>query len=216
MVDRGGFDRDLHRYLDGEMHGELDPEEREAADQLVAAVAQYGESLRTPGPEVDRAVMAAISTPHVEPVSPTGITWLFRPHTFRLRPVWLAAAAAAALLLWWAPSPRSSPLSRGPDVGREISSDTLYVRFEVFAPQATEVTLAGSFNGWAPDGIAMLPSTGEGAWAVTVPLPVGKHEYLFHVDGEWIPDPEAYAQVDDGFGSRNSVIVVGPRGVLRS
>jgi hypothetical protein len=152
----------------------------------------------------------------VEGESQTGITWLFRPHNFRMRPVWLAAAAAAALLLWWAPSPRGSLPDAGTDVAQRVLSDTLYVRFEVFAPRANEVTLAGSFNGWSPDGISLMPTSVNGAWSVTVPLPVGKHEYLFHVDGEWTPDPEAYAQVDDGFGGSNSVIVVGPRGVLRS
>jgi hypothetical protein len=37
------------------------------------------------------------------------------------------------------------------------------------------------------------------------------------VDGRrWIPDPAAHAQVADDFGQRNSLLVVGPRGVVRS
>jgi hypothetical protein len=37
------------------------------------------------------------------------------------------------------------------------------------------------------------------------------------VDGErWVPDPAAHAQVRDEFGQSNSVLVVGPRGVVRS
>ena len=36
------------------------------------------------------------------------------------------------------------------------------------------------------------------------------------VAGGGIPDPTAHALVDDGFGQRNSVIAVGPRGVVRS
>jgi len=31
-----------------------------------------------------------------------------------------------------------------------------------------------------------------------------------------VPDPTAHAQVDDGFGGRNSVIIVGPKGLVRS
>jgi 1,4-alpha-glucan branching enzyme len=81
------------------------------------------------------------------------------------------------------------------------------------APAAHDVTLAGSFNGWSA-GIPLRKSAVSGLWVVTLPLPVGEHQYLFHVDGnQWIPDPGAHAQVDDGFGRTNSVLVVGPRGV---
>jgi 1,4-alpha-glucan branching enzyme len=57
----------------------------------------------------------------------------------------------------------------------------------------------------------------DGVWSVTVPLPVGEHRYEFVVDNRrWVPDPTAHSQVDDGFGGRNSVIVVGPKGLVRS
>jgi 1,4-alpha-glucan branching enzyme len=79
------------------------------------------------------------------------------------------------------------------------------------------VSLAGSFNRWEAPGIPLRRSSVTGLWTVTVPLAVGEQQYLFLVDGNrWIPDPTAHAQVDDGFGRRNSVIVVGPRGVARS
>ena len=56
-----------------------------------------------------------------------------------------------------------------------------------------------------------------GIWSVTVALPIGEHRYEFVVDQtRWVPDPTAHAQVDDGFGGRNSVIVVGPKGLVRS
>jgi 1,4-alpha-glucan branching enzyme len=91
------------------------------------------------------------------------------------------------------------------------------VRFELSAPSAHEVSLAGSFNGWNSSGIALRRSQVPGLWTVTVPLPVGEYQYLFIVDGtQWLPDPTAHAQVDDGFGRSNSVIVVGPRGLARS
>jgi len=87
------------------------------------------------------------------------------------------------------------------------------VRFQLAAPAAHDVTLAGSFNGWSP-GIPLRRGVVPGLWVVTLPLPVGEHQYLFQVDGnKWIPDPGAHAQVDDGFGRTNSVLVVGPRGV---
>jgi 1,4-alpha-glucan branching enzyme len=76
--------------------------------------------------------------------------------------------------------------------------------------------VAGSFNGW---NAAALPlrRAADGSWEATVPLPVGEHRYEFVVDGQrWIPDPSAQSQADDGFGGTNSVIVVGPKGVVRS
>jgi len=49
------------------------------------------------------------------------------------------------------------------------------------------------------------------------PLPIGEHQYQFVVDGRtWRPDSTAHAQVDDGFGGTNSVIVVGPKGLVRT
>jgi hypothetical protein len=36
----------------------------------------------------------------------------------------------------------------------------------------------------------------------------GRHEYLFVVDGQWVPDPKAPETVPNPFGGRNSVLVV--------
>ena len=127
----------------------------------------------------------------------------------------LAMAAAAALVLWWVTAhPTAAPFV--PAVATRVR-DTVLVRFELSAPDAHDVSLAGSFNRWDAPGIPLRRSTVPGLWTVTVPLPVGEQQYLFLVDGNrWIPDPTAPAQVDDGFGRRNSVIIVGPRGVARS
>jgi hypothetical protein len=72
-------------------------------------------------------------------------------------------------------------------------------------------------NGWSSEAIALVPGSIPGLWTVTLPLALGSYEYLFVVDGQrWIADPGAHAQVDDGFGQTNSVIVVGPRGLVKS
>jgi 1,4-alpha-glucan branching enzyme len=111
----------------------------------------------------------------------------------------------------------SSVMVNGSGRQAALPAGTVLVRFELVAPQAGRVALAGSFNNWNDSTILFSESSETGRWAVTVPLPPGEHEYLFVVDGErWIPDPEAHAQVDDGFGNLNSMIVVGPRGVVRS
>jgi hypothetical protein len=148
-----------------------------------------------PGRGVDRAVMAVVRD---------------RQRARRWRtPVWLAAVAGLIVTLglgtWlW------------PDGATGAPSGTILVQFEFTAPDAERVQLAGSFTAWQPTAeFTRHPSTG--VWRVTVPLAPGEHEYLVVLDGaRWVPDPAAHALVDDGFGQANSLIVVGPRGVVRS
>ena len=84
------------------------------------------------------------------------------------------------------------------------------VRLVVVQPGARVVQAAGDFNGWNPSNTP-LEQTADGAWTVTLPLEPGRYEYQFVVDGEqWIGDPFATEQNDDGFGSRNAVLDVRP------
>ena len=77
-------------------------------------------------------------------------------------------------------------------------------------------TVAGSFSEWQPEALPLIKENG-GLWSITLALPLGEHQYQFVIDGErWVPDPRAHAQVDDGFGGTNSVVIVGPRGVVQS
>ncbi len=52
---------------------------------------------------------------------------------------------------------------------------------------AKQVFLAGDFNNWSPNSLAMKKEQGE--WVLTVHLSPGKHLYKFIVDGNWIKDP---------------------------
>ena len=207
------FSRDAQRYLDGEPHGELPRGERAGADRLIEAVDAYAERAQPLDASLDDAVMAA-----VRGRSPArrraGWRWLFEPRQVSLRPVWIPAMAAAALLVVWLGVQR--PGAGEPASAAAAVADTVFVHFELAAPDAREVSVAGSFNGWQPDAVQLV--RGEtGVWSTTLALPLGEHAYQFVVDGErWIPDPTAHAQVEDGFGGTNSLIVVGPRGVVRS
>jgi hypothetical protein len=210
-----GFTKDAHRYLDGESPGDLGVAERAAAERLVAEALAYAAGLESVGAELDEAVMAAVRRhPHAGRGGAWG--WLLTPRSVRIRPVWIPAlAAAAALALWLVPSRTAR---RVPEMGSRVAvvPDTVFVRFELVAPQARSVSVAGSFNGWQVGAIP-LARVADGLWATTVALPVGEHRYEFVIDGtRWVPDPTAHAQVDDGFGGRNSVIVVGPKGLVRS
>jgi 1,4-alpha-glucan branching enzyme len=77
------------------------------------------------------------------------------------------------------------------------------VRFVLRAEEASHVEIAGDFNGWVPAPLVRRP---DGFFEAVVPLPPGRYEYAFCVDGAWGPDPAAHRYVEDGFGGKNSVI----------
>ena len=211
------YQRDTQRYLDGEPHGELSAAERVVADQLAASVREYTHGLPPLDAQLDDAVMAAVRTRAVPAARHGGWRWLLEPQPLRVRPVWVPALAAAAALALWVAG-RGPQRAAGPAdaVRAAAATDTVYVRFQLAAPDARVVAVAGSFNDWRSDELPMMRDR-DGIWTVTVPLPVGEHRYQFVVDGaQWRPDPTAHAQVDDGFGGANSVIVVGARGLVRS
>ena len=70
------------------------------------------------------------------------------------------------------------------------------------------VILTGSFNNWSPDAEPMSDDDGDGVWETTLTLAPGKYQYKFVVDGAWKEDPHAVEYVDDGFGGKNSVVLV--------
>ncbi|HEY0251193.1 MAG TPA: hypothetical protein VGC41_06680 [Kofleriaceae bacterium] len=71
------------------------------------------------------------------------------------------------------------------------------------------VWATGDFVQWAADpGAGALPMTkgADGAWTLTHHFAIGTIAYKFIVDGTmWIPDPSDANEVDDGFGSYNSL-----------
>jgi len=202
MSELSKFSPEAQQYLDGDSAVRLEGAERASADRLEQVIAAYTAQLRVPGAEVDGAVMRRIRE---LAASRSWWSWLLAPRAIRVRPAVLAVAAAVVLVVLWRVGEREPPV--------RAAAQTVLVRFQLAAPAAHDVTLAGSFNGWS-EGIPLRKSVVPGLWVVTLPLPVGEHQYLFQVDGnQWTPDPGAHAQVDDGFGRTNSVLVVGPRGV---
>jgi hypothetical protein len=208
---------EAHRYLDGEPGGEIGPEDRRAADAFQQAIQVYASGLEVPDKGVDRAVMAAVRAEGRAARRQSVWQWLLRPQLYSVRPALVAAAAVALIVLGSILIEVPGIGTGGPSAPTAAEQATILVRFELRAPDAERVTLAGSFNDWSADGVELVRNAATGLWTATVPLRPGEHEYLFVIDGSrWIPDPNAHAQVDDGFGQANSVIVVGPRGVVRS
>jgi len=90
--------------------------------------------------------------------------------------------------------------------GPELRLEGVY--FPLYAPDAKSVAIAGSFNQWDTKDLLTGPDE-YGFWSIILPVPDGRYEYLFLINGkEWELDPGA-ASVDDGLGGRNSVVVIG-------
>lgn len=69
--------------------------------------------------------------------------------------------------------------------------------------QADGVMLAGSFNNWVPDQLAMQKT--DSGWIFDVTLGAGKWWYKFIVDGHWMVDRDNLLAENDGLGNVNSV-----------
>ena len=81
------------------------------------------------------------------------------------------------------------------------------ISLELVKSEAKEVYVAGSFNGWVPQKSPLSPA-GNGRWVGDLSIGPGRYEYLFVVDGQWLPDPKARETVDNPFGGKNSVLLV--------
>jgi len=83
------------------------------------------------------------------------------------------------------------------------------VRFTFANTAARSVSVPGDFNEWSATANPLARS-GK-VWTAVVTLPPGEHLFMFIVDGKRIVPPLAEDFADDGFGSRNGVVIVRPR-----
>jgi 1,4-alpha-glucan branching enzyme len=87
------------------------------------------------------------------------------------------------------------------------------VRFVFEHAAARSVFVAGTFNAWSASSHPLMRDRASGLWVGVVPMATGEHLFMYIVNGtEWITPPRADDYLDDGFGSRNGVIVVRPPG----
>ncbi|MGC4038064.1 MAG: glycogen-binding domain-containing protein [Chitinophagaceae bacterium] len=68
---------------------------------------------------------------------------------------------------------------------------------------ARRVMLAGSFNVWEPDALAMQRT--DSGWIAVVKLTPGKYWYKFVADGHWMVDDDNMTRENDEYGNTNSV-----------
>jgi len=89
----------------------------------------------------------------------------------------------------------------------KAKAKTKKVRFDLYAPEAERVSLAGDFNGWDINNLP-LKRDHKGTWEAAFALPPGRYEYRFWVDGTWRDDPNAQERVGNPFGGQNCVRIM--------
>ena len=123
-----------------------------------------------------------------EPIKPAPIkTEPAKPLAIKAEPVLTAAPVKAA---------PAKPATSQPNISLELVK-----------PGAKQVAVAGSFNDWKPERTPLV-QIGNGRWVGDLNVKPGRHEYLFVVDGQWLPDPNARENVQNPFGGKNSVLIV--------
>ena len=91
---------------------------------------------------------------------------------------------------------------------RKLSEEALTYKISLYAPQAEDVRLTGSFIRWDPVGIPMKRDD-DGTWRTTYTFEPGMYLYKFVVDGKAIPDPDVPdKQVPDGMGGYATSLTV--------
>jgi hypothetical protein len=192
---------------DGYLEGDPLTGAREEEERLRELLGTLREDMRAPAgfrASVMRAV-AEVPSSRWRRVA----DWWLKPRPVQITPAMgaLAVAAVAAVLLWPG-SDRSDVAGPAPDGASQVVT-----RFVLVAPEASSVRLTGDFLAWSREGIALEDLRGTGIWTADVPLPPGVYQYTFVIDEtEWVADPRAVSQVDDGFGQMNSVVIVPAEG----
>jgi 1,4-alpha-glucan branching enzyme len=101
---------------------------------------------------------------------------------------------------------KSAPVKPAPVKATPAKPALAKTRLEFVKPEAKSVFVAGSFNDWSPSKTP-LSRTRDGKWVGELTGISGRHEYLFVVDGQWLPDPNAIESVQNPYGGKNSVLV---------
>lgn len=146
------------------------------------------------------------------------LAWLLEPRSFALPPLTSVAMAAGLVGIGVltgiginrdgraATGQRPADVAVTPQLPDSVAPRA--VKFVLVAPQASRVSVVGDFNGW---DTTATPAKREpdGSWTAFVPLSPGRHEYSFVLDGShFVPDPTAPLGPDDGYGQKNSVMIV--------
>lgn len=141
----------------------------------------------------------------------------FEPRKVMLRPVY---AAAAVILLMFSfgyfllNEPEKAEMVSAIDEDRSVQlvsdrESEVWIRFVYFDEEAETMAVAGDFSDWDPVELSKEVINDKVVWTGMIPVVSGEHHYMFVKDGEeWITDPLADVQRDDGFGNKNAVLFI--------
>ena len=90
---------------------------------------------------------------------------------------------------------------------KKLADGNVEVTFFYGNPRATEILLAGDFNNWQ-NGAEAMTKTDKGFTITKTFKATDELRYKFISDGNWTTDLKAPDFVDDGFGGKNSHVVI--------
>jgi len=98
-----------------------------------------------------------------------------------------------------------------PAADEALDREARRVEVRFHDPAASDVRIAGDFNGWIPDkGVeTRVESAGsDRVWTKVLSLAPGTYHYRYVVDGHWREDPDNPRSEAGPVGERNSLLVV--------
>jgi hypothetical protein len=100
------------------------------------------------------------------------------------------------------------PVAEGPPARSGYRQDSCEVTFQMAAPDARNVFLAGEFNNWQLEPLTFREGDNTGVWERRFSLRPGNYQYKYFIDGQWIVDPENPLRIVNERGSVNSLLKV--------
>jgi hypothetical protein len=122
----------------------------------------------------------------------------------------VGATAAVCLLLGFFAATRLGLGGGSPGIRLEASRNadgTQEVLFVLPALDANEVAVVGNFNSWEPTTLS--DEDNDGIWTASIPLPPGRYEYAFVIDGRWWGQDPLADEYVRSFGEYSSVRYIG-------
>lgn len=145
---------------------------------------------------------------------PAKIFGLFTSRKITLNPVYAAAAVILLSLgfgyLFTIPQSNDIVVNNDFETSTQVvaeSESEIWIRFVYFDENAESIEVAGDFSDWDPVALSREFVGDKQVWTGLIPVSRGEHRYMFVRDGEeWLTDPLATVQQDDGFGNKNAVL----------
>jgi len=148
---------------------------------------------------------------------------LWAPKQIRLRPAYafvliLLVAVSFSLPFLLDINPNTEVQIDNTDQSQKMGSsiqqvsahaDQVLLRFVYIDGNASSIAVAGDFSNWKKIKLSKQIVNGQQVWTALVSMSRGEHNYMFVKNGtDWVTDPMAPVQRDDGFGNKNAVIYI--------